>query len=407
MREDVASPPEKETFYGTQVALGKCALRKAGAEVAPLLGVLAANAISEGVNRIGIALNEAAQKKEVSVSAVRNIEVSKKHFSTEAPCLQLVRGWFYRNPKREGNGDLNSDPKITAARRWIDKENLMLISVERLWRNGIWLAARPDFLFEGVFASSEDGKAQTVIPHYVEFNEPLFTRIFRPGRVRHIAVFFAFHKPSDPAVMPTHPAASFVLGKLEPKAKRHYPYDNKILDGRVQHLSNKPEAILNRWPHESEWFDTLDLGDNPQPLKISALITETEDESKFLGFVAAVFGGSKEEITKEFQTTLIPDKRRAAEVEKARAETDLEGKIDDAIETLKTCSTISTATIQSATAARKALREINAGAVAARKEPLVDQSCIDEIKQTDGSATIAEACSKVSDKIRKERSCQK
>jgi hypothetical protein len=175
----------------------------------------------------------------------------------------------------------------------------------------------------------------------------------------------------------------------------------------VQHLSNKPEAILNRWPHESEWFDTLDLGDNPQPLKISALITETEDESKFLGFVAAVFGGSKEEITKEFQTTLIPDKRRAAEVEKARAETDLEGKIDDAIETLKTCSTISTATIQSATAARKALREINAGAVAARKEPLVDQSCIDEIKQTDGSATIAEACSKVSDKIRKERSCQK
>src|SRR6476661_4220805 len=89
MREEVASPPEKETFYGTQVALGKCALRKAGAEVAPLLGLLAANAISEGVNRIGIALNEAAQKKEVSVSAVRNIEVSKKHFSTEAPCLQL------------------------------------------------------------------------------------------------------------------------------------------------------------------------------------------------------------------------------------------------------------------------------------------------------------------------------
>lgn len=416
MREEVAVPPEKgRTIYGTQVALGKCALRKEGAEfaAAPIVGALVASAISEGVNRIGIALNEAAQKKEVSVSAARNIEISKNNFSGDPPCLQLVRGWFYIDPSREGKEeeDLDSDPKIIASRNWIDQD-LKLKSIKTLWRNGIWLAARPDFLFEGVLASSMNGKAQTVIPHYTHFNEPLFTRLFRPGRTRHIAVFFAFHKPSEAAEMPTHPAATFIIGKLAPGEVRRYPYQQKILDGLEQKVTtgngaaqeNRP--ILNRWPHESEWFSSLDLGDTPQPLKVSALITETEEASEFLGFVAAIFaGGGKEAVTKELQTSFVPEKRAAAEVEKARNETELEEKIDAAVGALKACK--DSASLQNATAARKALREINAGAVAARIAPVVDQSCIDQIKQTDATKTIATACDNVLDAITLERSCPK
>ena len=144
MRQDTAKPPEldRAVKYDTQVSIGQC-VYASGPEagfLGAIAGALLSSTISEGVNYLGNALESAAEDKQIGVLATRNIEVSGDDFG---PCIQLVRGWFYtdatpQNPPSKEDRDL-----------WIRDSDISEDNWNNLSQNNIWLAASPDFFFEG------------------------------------------------------------------------------------------------------------------------------------------------------------------------------------------------------------------------------------------------------------------
>lgn len=404
MREDSATPPATKapTVYATQLAVGRCAFGTS-AEAGGIAAAFLSGAISEGVNRIGEALKEAAARKEVTATATRNLQVSAESMG---PCVQVVRGWFYIDPTLDPatKGTLEQDAKFTAARAWFDDNFITAARFTTLWKNnGLWLAGPPDFLYEGRFVSFKGTDTVTIAPQYVRFNEPLFTRPLRPGRSRHVAVFLAFHQPGASADAKEHPAATFVLGNLNPGDSRTYPADDTALT-RFD-AEGLPAGPLNRWPFESDWF-TLSLQKTEQPLTISGAVTETQEASQFLGFIAAVFGNSKEAINEALLTRVDPAKRAAARVSEASADSTIEEKIDAAEGALIACKDAALPNSQHATSARKALRDINAAAVAGNRPTPVDTVCIDSIQQTQKAEEMTKACAAALAKITTSRTCK-
>jgi hypothetical protein len=91
-RADSEPPsPDPLLVYETEVSTGDC-VYGSGNESA-LAGILALNAITQGVNYFGKALEEAAKETNDHAVANRNVEVTG---STFGPCMQIVRGWFHR-----------------------------------------------------------------------------------------------------------------------------------------------------------------------------------------------------------------------------------------------------------------------------------------------------------------------
>jgi hypothetical protein len=392
MREDTAEAPiyAPHAEYATQVAIGECAFTRAEESGFAAIGsALLANAVSAGINRIGTALTQAAQEKSLSAKASRNIEVTSNTFG---PCVQIVRGWFYQDPFPLGTNDdpFAGNSKFVAAQGWFSPDFISREVFRTLWvRNQLWLAAPPDFLFEGrIMAASNN--ALTIAPQYVRLNEPLFTRTMRRNPSRHVAVFLAFHTPGTAVDATANPAATFVLGRLTPGKARIYP------DPRSIAKFTPDSGVLNRWPHESDWF-TLAVGKEKEPWVVSAAVTEQQDANEFLAFVAEVFGGAKETITAEVQNSIIPEKRAVAKettmTAQETAATTLDQKQVGALTSLATCAQADAPTAQQASDARVALRGLNQAARGANREEPASQACLDKISITASSAAIKTACS--------------
>jgi len=386
MREDGPPPsyaPQAE--YMTQVALGPCQFTQDAEAASGLAAAILGQAISAGINRIGTALTEAAKEKSLSVKASRNVEVDANSFG---PCVQVVRGWFYPAP---GSLNTDGDPlagnrNLAAARDAIAPDFIGAERLRKLWKdNQLWIAAAPDFVFEGVIDRGS-GDALAIAPQYVRLNAPLFTRSLRRDPSRHVALFLAFAPAGNAADAQTNPGASFVLGRLVPGETRRYPKPAPL---PVQ--SGQP---ANRWPHESEWF-TLAIGKERAPWTVSAAVTETQDASEFLGFVAGVFGGAKDVIDTEVQNILIPEKRSAARntaaTAKETAATAYDQKQVAALAALDSCALADAPTAAQAGEARVALRELNQAARAAELDVQASAACIDRISITT-TATARQAC---------------
>jgi hypothetical protein len=363
-----------ETVYGTNVALGPCAFTSGieGAFFAPIAGALAASAIAEGVNRIGAALKSAGETKTWTARGARNVEVTSKTFG---PCIHVVRGWFYRD-----GGDV---AKRRAAAPWLGKtkDGVDVGRYDKLWSIGLWLAQPPDFVFEGTLDRSEDGQAFTVRPLYVLLNEPIATRLLRPGRKRQVAVFLAFPAPGESAEGEKTPSASLVIGLLEPEIVRRYP--------------KLPVAHVNRTPFESNWF-ALKVGAEQEPLTTAAIVSETQGGSEFLAFVGAVFSGASQKITEELQTALIPEKARAAKetarTAKENTATAFEAKWLAAGDALTKCEGMPQNAPVTAVETRKAMREVNQARRAQGEKSVFSEDEIAKVAATLSADELAKLC---------------
>jgi hypothetical protein len=404
MREDTAGPPSyaPEAEYATQVALGECVFTQGKEAAAALGGAILANAISGGINRIGTALTEAAKEKSLSAKATRNIEVTNETFG---PCVQVVRGWFYPDPfplAAEGDA-LAGNPKFAAAQGWLSPEFISTPRFRTLWvRNQLWLAAPPDFMFEGRITRA-GANALAVAPQYVRLDESLFTRTLRRDHARHVALFLTFVPPGTALDAETNPGATLLLGRLRPGDAHRYP------DPAAIARSTPEDVARNRSPHESDRF-TLSIGKEKELWTVSAAVTETQDASEFLAFVAEVFGGAKETLGTEVQNLVIPEKRaavrEAAATTQETAATAYDQKQVAALAALDACAQADAPTGQQASEARVALREWNQAARGAKANEPASASCIGRIGIAAAPAAIRTACQDVSTQLKDHPPCK-
>jgi hypothetical protein len=405
MREDTATPPTyaPQAKYTTQVAVGECAFtRQEESATAAIASALSGNAITAGVNRIGTVLAEAAKEKTLITMASRNIEVSARTFG---PCVQVVRGWFYPDPFPVAAGDdpFAGSSKFAAAKAWFSDDFISMERFRKLWlRNQLWLAAAPEFIFEGrIVAASND--ALTIAPQYVRMNEPAFTRTLRRDGSRHVAVFLAFHEPDTKVDLENNPAAALVLGKLKPGEVRTYPDPSTI--GRF----TAKTGFVNRWPHESGWF-TLAVGESTEPWIVSAAVAEKQSANEFLAFVGEVFRTSQETIATQLQNVIVPEKRAAARETATSARETAASAFDRmqaaALTVLAQCSTSEAPTPQQASEARAALRDWNKSAREARRNVPASPSCIDMIRITAPASATRSACEMVLTQVTAGGSCE-
>ena len=382
-RQDTASPPEVKggIKYDTQVAVGKCVFERTP-EIAftAVASALLSSVISQGVNRIGTALEEAAKDEEKGVLASRNVEVSSKSLK----CIQVVRGWFFLDPASITKNE-------ERAKVWHSSEFITSEKHRKLFQNQLWIAAPPDFIFEGAFDVASDKTALTIVPQYVRLDEPLFARRLRSERSRYVTLFFAFAKPEESLALPTNPAAALDLGKLEPGTPKD---DYASVDAL-------PPNAINRWPGETDWFQ-LQLAAEKQPLTIGAYVQEKQGASAHLKFVAEVFKGAKTDITSTLQTALVPQKRQAAQ----RAAWSAQEKAADAYDTayvvalkkLEGCvAGGDTKTL--AKDARSAMRGLNAAARAADESKVFGDGLFDAIQIKSAANVVQQACRKALSQI--------
>ncbi|WP_165390935.1 hypothetical protein [Pseudoduganella lutea] len=389
MREDTAERPSyaQDARYETQVAIGPCAFIEKAPETAAIGAALLSNAISAGVNHIGAALTEASQEKAVTAKTSRNILFSSKQFG---PCIQIVRGWFHSDPFPLSDKGLPTpeNRKVADFQQWKSGDYIDKKRFDALWDNRLWLAAQPDFVFEGRILVAK-GNALTIAPQYVRMNEPLFTRSLRRDPTRHVAVFISIHSPLEAADAAGNPAATLVIGKLEPGVARQY------VDPAHLTRFDTTAFVINRSPHESDLF-TMSVGEEQEPWIVSAAVTETQDASKFLAFVAGVFGDSKETITTELQNRLVPANRASTRETGRQAEEAAQTSYDDkqvaALGALEECRDADAPTPAQAGAVRKALREFNQAARAGKKAEPAAAACIDKFQTTSAAAALKAQC---------------
>jgi hypothetical protein len=401
-----AKKPPSGTFESIQVAVGDCATR--GAEFfGPIISALLGTAISKGVNKIGTALQAAGNAKTWKATGSRNIDVEAKEFGK---CVQVVRGRFFTKPP-----SLNQKPA--------DLETVVGNGWLTLVRNGLYVAAQPDFFFEGVLDRPRVVPgALTVTPLYAKMTRPIGTRMLRPGKSRHVALFMTFFAPDTAAlVTEDNAAAAVVLGEMQPGVALDFrapPAVAAVAPAPAQLNSlpafptvgaqpsgsfaagNDTPITPGGWvrpPGEAPWF-RLALDETAQPLTLGVLLTETQGANGFVKFLGEVLGSEAVTgaVTTQLRNEIVPADRetaRAAEATKAATlVSEYETAVVTALDKTLACST-GTPTGEAVNEARTALRTLNSKAKAKGLEALpVGDTLILAIRPVDEAATINDAC---------------
>ena len=318
-----------EVVSGVQVGIGECAFApvRSEGEEGRIASVIAAAAISKGVNLLTSAVTAAAQSKTWTATGSRNFQASSKGFPQ---CVQVVRGKFFANKTDLG----------TWANSWPGQKG-------PLTKNGLFIAETPDFFFEGEIAASNDSSALAIRPVYSAFSRPIGTRLLRPGKDRSIAIFLAITVPGAKPNLETAPAATIILGEQLPPTYKQYP-----LGGTTY-----------RSPLESTWF-TFAKVDTLKPFTLHALVTETQGPDAFMAFIASVLSDEKVKtaITTQASQILIPSVGAAAEATEAQAAVtaanNADQKLATAITKLDACRTSApTGLVVAASQAKVAVRD--------------------------------------------------
>jgi len=311
------------TGHVLQVGVGDCLFDagRNGDGQTKFLEALASAAISQGVNLLGKALTAAGAAKTWHVEGARNFQASTEKFSK---CLQVVQGVFYKNTASVA--DIDGD---------FGQQKAKLIA------NGLFLAQKPDFFFEGAIVAPSDGSALSIRPVRSIFNTPIGKRALRKAD-RSVALFFAITAPAQKPSLDTAPAATIILGKQE--------------TGEVDDFV-KSDAPAS--PYASSWFE-LAHDQAVKPLTITAMLSETQDEDKFLTFVGGLLSDDtvKSSLTKGLQVLVVPGeaaKADAADAAKAAATRTAQSLADEkfaiALSSLQSCEAADTSSAPTAMAA--------------------------------------------------------
>ncbi|WP_068073560.1 MULTISPECIES: hypothetical protein [Novosphingobium] len=318
------APPVQNVSPGVQVGVGDCVSQAnpsrgiAGA-VLPLL-------VSKGVNLIGRALSEAGQDKTWKAMGSRNLD------GAVPQCIQIVRGRF----------QTNTPPASAPA--GFESLSLPATAFDKLKSNGIWLADKPDFFFEGALVISNGGTAATVRPLQTVMFTPQGERAFR-GQTRSVVLLFAFSGAGENPNLDSNPAATITLGEMQP--------------GQV--LKFASDANGQATSYEAPWF-TLSEDDVKKPLTITALLSESQPGSPFFAFLASIFNDDavKKEITEQANLVFVPGAQTAANAVKQQADLSALGvaeeKFGSALAALVACSKAGSDAVAEGVTAKAALR---------------------------------------------------
>ena len=373
-------PPEgvaTSVRYGTHAVIGKCPSEPAESAIAAAIG---ASVVSKGVSRIGAAIAAAANEQTNTAYVRRNVELTSDGLG---PCLLVARGWFFKDRSsmiagtyQDAGGVFNYDGQPS-----------------NLHQQGLWLAATPDFFFEGKMVAAGDGSALSMLPAYAYMGKPMASRFLRPGDARSILVAFAISKPAKDVDLSKGNGATVVLGRFDAGSDKEYSTDAAaVFTCDQQGCPKSPVNQLIRAPNESEWF-SVPLTDKAQPMTLQVLVSETQSASKFLTFVGEVFSDVEKDLTTELQQALIPSVGDAAdESEATAAENALnayEEKYAGALAKLVACQSAGT-DMAKAAAAKKAMRETNQKARAAdQPEPFSDSDIDGIVVKAGGNSSAA------------------
>ncbi len=388
------SPPPATTLlttYETQVTIGPCVFEPPRPEAKLLAGIgtaLASSAITQGVNYLAKALEEAAKATNDRATGSRNVEVTAQSFG---PCLQVARGWFFRG--FEG-ADQQAQQLALASRTWAGSGPVDAAKLAMLWRRRFWLAAQPDFVFEARVLASEialRGKTHllTLVPVYARLDAPISKALLRPSTARDVAVFFAFHEATADPSAPSNGSGGLSLGRLEGGVDVIFPPPDFATDDTP-----------NRSAAESRWF-TVALTEGKKPMTVTTLVTEHQDASEFLAFLADVLGGARGPISEALQTALIPSfQAQADESEAAKQEalqTAYEESLNRALASAAACSSKVTDALDTASDVRAKLRTFNRNARALGKSQVAEL-----VPLSTEAAAVQAGCAQLRDALRQQ-----
>ena len=320
------------TTYDTQVTIGSCVFDPTVREakfLAEIGTALASSAITQGVNYLARALDEAAKATNDRATGARNVEVTTASFG---PCLQVARGWFFRG---FAGRDEQARQLELASRTWGRSGPLDPSKLAALWQRRLWLASQPDFVFEArILPNALPGRSKaqllTIAPIYARLDAPISKALLRPSTARDVAVFFAFHEATSDPSAPSNSSGGLSLGRLEPGVDVLFAPPDSATDDTP-----------NRSAGESRWF-TVALAAEKKAMTVTTLVTEHQDASEFLAFLADVLGGARGPVSEALQTALIPSlQAQAREDEVAKLEglqTAYEASLSRALSAATACS---------------------------------------------------------------------
>lgn len=350
---------------GVQIGVGAC-VTTATPGGRGLADAAVGAIVSKGLNLLGNALAEAGKDKTSKAIGARNLAGGDIPLPA---CIQVVRGRF-RTDAATGN-----EP-------WL--EGVRSGATPRLNANGIWLADKPDFFFEGAVVASGDRTALTVRPLMAALNKPQDAGTYR-GNERSTVLFLTFTRPGTSPNVESNPSATLVLGSLAPGDVLQYPA--------------APEVGQSS-PYEAAWF-SMSEADARKPLTVTALISETAPGSPFLTFLGTILNDDavRKAATDTAKLVLVPGAAVEAEAAQAKEMASAADKADstlaDAISKLAACFTAG-ADLGKAAAAKSALRAYLAAVPAARAK--IDAKAVDTIDLS-APDTVKQRCSDVHERL--------
>jgi hypothetical protein len=366
-------PPDrlenKDIHYETQVVLGECVCTPKP-QTGLIASIFAGAAINGAINYFGKVLDSSAKTDTQSVMSSRNFGVTAKGFG---PCLQVARGWFWRKKPDEvvlkdfkdwAKEYFKAVPGSGVEEEMSDEERGKARAL-RLTKNGLWLAAPPDFFFEGHFsiidyeigqAGKEKVSAQAYafLPSAARMDEPIGMRPLRISKKREMLVSVAFHGPGESPNLEKNPAATISLRTMKPGAWKTWPTGNNVL-----HPRGEGKGLDTYPPWESSWFE-IALSKKITPLTATMIVSETQSASEFLSFIAGIYSQAQPGLSEALQQKFVPTKIEETGTAKLKELNKAASAYDYAIAALCACAEAQSDKVSALAAeAKNKMRESN------------------------------------------------
>jgi len=265
----------------------------------------------------------------------------------------VARGWFHTQPLKEFSADQYQTNNAEF------DYNADATAIVKMREAGLYLAATPDFYFEGKFAPGKKNKQTMAIqPLYSYFGRPISVNSINSDARRNILLSFGFADASSKTDFSKGAGTTVVIGQMMAGTEKEFHSPGNYTE--IKNASGSTVQIM-RNSYESDWF-SLKLTEEMSPLNLQVLVSETRSANAFLKLVGEVFGDVKENLTTEVQNRLVPSKieelETAAKTENEKLVAGYYTAYAAAGEKLLACSAASTPSPQKALEARVAMQNL-------------------------------------------------
>ena len=323
----------------TRLSVGPCIVSDplAGRQgfLGTLAGIFVPKLIGAGLDAFGRALRQAGEADTTPSTVSRALEFPLPPGSN---CLHYVSGDFAVEVMPDGS------VRLGATALTVTLPGLTLVQAGRLPATIAGLTRTPDLFVELRMRPSSDGSAMLVEPTYLSYGKGLKAKA---GAERGLALHVAFHPPGKLATDSGATGAQLVFGKMKVGSHRFFPgldTQSGSLDVTTAWFPVTFSPVMagaaEREERASASFVPVtasaaavpnpaaslpgESGGRPKPMNVTLTLTETRAPRKLLLTLAGVFDKSKGELQTEIEKLVLQQKREAAELEAATAQTTLQ-----------------------------------------------------------------------------------